>query len=262
MPRHKLRTRKRKPTSSPPDNRVRSSKDSKSGNMATESRHTMETSESVGGFAEFLTREALPAALVKALTDDTVLSAISLVIRKSIDAHMEDFNNLLRKKDEKILELEGKIAEMRDQQDSLEQYERRNSLRLKGVPEFKDENTDMSVIKIATTLNVTIEPRDISRSHRVGKPSSDPKQPRTLLVKFSTYRARESLFEKRKEAKGFFITEDLTKSRDAIFYRARQARNEGSFKHVWCRDGRIKLRMHNDKVHTVNTHSELVKLLP
>ena len=256
-------TRKRKPTSSPPDNKGRPCK--RPGGMAGNSSSTTETNvemvDPVDQLTDLLTREALPAAIVKALTEESVLAAISSVISKSLDTHMQHIQKLLKQKDDKIAKLENGIEQLRTDCDELEQYERRNSLRLNSVPEIKDEVTDVTVIKLARTVGVTLQPSDISRSHRIGKPSSDPRKPIALLVKFATYRAREKVYEKRKEAGGFYVTEDLTKLRDGIFYKARQARNTGTFKHVWCRDGRIKIRTPNDRVHTVCTMHELERLL-
>jgi len=74
--------------------------------------------------------------------------------------------------------------------DNLEQYTRRNSIRIFGVPEVKTngntrENTDETVIKIiGEKLNVDIKPEEICRSHRItaAKPSQQsheqPKRPR------------------------------------------------------------------------------------
>ena len=69
------------------------------------------------------------------------------------------------------------------------------------------------------------------------------------------------MFDARKDSKGFTINEDLTKVRGDICYKARQERNKGTFKHVWTRDGNIKIRLHNDSVKTINTLAKLDKLI-
>ena len=76
--------------------------------------------------------------------------------------------------------------------DELEQYDRRNSLRLSlNTKEEDAENTDEIVMNVAKKLGVDIECSDISRSHRVGRPGS---KPRPILVKFVSYRMREKLY--------------------------------------------------------------------
>lgn len=78
--------------------------------------------------------------------------------------------------------------------DSLEQYSRRNSLRISGLPENPTEKTDELIIDLASEFNVTLNPDDSYRSPRVGKIEVrrrlGSKQDRDTLVKFSTYNAR------------------------------------------------------------------------
>ena len=107
--------------------------------------------------------------------------------------------------------------------DELEQYDRRNSLRLSlNTKEEDAENTDEIVMNVAKKLGVDIECNDISRSHRVGRSGS---KPRPILVKFVSYRMREKLYSNRKKmAKKTYISEDLTRYRQGLFYKARQKR--------------------------------------
>ena len=100
--------------------------------------------------------------------------------------------------------------------DELEQYDRRNSLRLSlNTKQEEVENTDKIVVN-----GVDIECSDISRSHRVGRPGS---KPRPILVTFVSYRMREKLYSNRKKmVKNTYISEDLTRYRQGLFYKARQ----------------------------------------
>ena len=53
--------------------------------------------------------------------------------------------------------------------DSLEQYGRRNCVLIHGIPESKGEDTDNLFMEtIQTHLNVTLKPRDLDRTHRLG----------------------------------------------------------------------------------------------
>jgi hypothetical protein len=216
-----------------------------------------------------LTAQSLPSALVAALTDPTVMAALAAVINSAVSSKIDSLNSLVQSKEKKINELDTEVTNLKTQvrhltnhTDNLVQYERRNYLRIYTNKEEKDyESTDTLVIEHADDLGVEISPQEISRSHRIGKRDKGNKKPRPIIVKFVSYRTRERLFEKRKEAVGFFISEDLTKVRDDIYYKARQERKNGTFKHVWCRDGRIKVRFHDDKVHTVTTLLELDALV-
>ena len=95
-------------------------------------------------------------------------------------------------------ELETRLSVVEYESDNLEQYSRRNSLRISGIPEEPDENTDQRVIQLAGGLGIDISPNDIDRSHRVGKleldrgrtgrgPLKTKRRKRDILVKFARY---------------------------------------------------------------------------
>ncbi|XP_068083527.1 uncharacterized protein [Anabrus simplex] len=69
----------------------------------------------------------------------------------------------ITKRDEAITDLQQLLD---DRTDELESYQRRNSLRIFGVPETSGEDTDKCIQEIATRINVPIDPAMIDRSHR------------------------------------------------------------------------------------------------
>ena len=111
--------------------------------------------------------------------------------------------------------------------DHLEQYSRRNSVRItQNIPEKKDENTDEIVIGIAQNeLGITLKLEDIDRS-RVGPRGG--KKPRPIIAKFVSYKTKCKLYQARNRSKfsgnaseGTYINEDLTKVRQNMYMRAR-----------------------------------------
>jgi hypothetical protein len=75
---------------------------------------------------------------------------------------------------------------------------------------------------------VGAEITEIDRSHRVGKPNPErPDKPRDILVKCVSYRLRQKLYNLRSTFKdnGYahsYVTEDLTRSRRYILFKARE----------------------------------------
>ena len=57
---------------------------------------------------------------------------------------------------------------MKWRDDELEQYSRRNSLRISGVQEDDPRFTDHIVMDIAKKYDIDVEFKDIDRSHHVG----------------------------------------------------------------------------------------------
>lgn len=82
--------------------------------------------------------------------------------------------------------------------DNLEQYSRRNNLRISGIDGTDTRSTDDIVIDVAAKAGVTIELNDIDRSHYVSKPDSNGR--RQIIVKFARYREKYSFIIKRKHS--------------------------------------------------------------
>ena len=106
--------------------------------------------------------------------------------------------------------------------DELEQYDRRENLRIHGIQETDSDRDDGEevVMKIAEELNIGITALDIQRAHRLGKRNSNsvPK-PRPIIVRFISYKKRnEFMYAKSKLKnsliyKNAYLTEDLTSLR-------------------------------------------------
>lgn len=149
----------------------------------------------------------------------------------TVNETMLRLGDLTRTHSERLLVVDHKI-------DRLEQYTRRNNLRLFGVEESRGENTDVIVLSILkSTLGVDISINDLERTHRIGN-RSDTGKGRAIIIKFCSYRKRCQVYEVKKKLKGskLALTEDLTKHR----YRAYQAvAKKYSLKNTWTRDGTI-----------------------
>ena len=91
--------------------------------------------------------------------------------------------------------LKSNVAKLERAVDAGEQYSRRNSLRMSGIEEETGENTDRIVLDIARAIGSDIDINEIDRSHRVGKPKVG--KAREIIIKFSTYRARQKLYTNR-----------------------------------------------------------------
>ena len=107
--------------------------------------------------------------------------------------------------------------------DELEQYGRRENIRILGVAERNDERDDGEevVTNVAKALNVELNPElDIQRVHRLGKKKKGPKaKPWPVIVRFASYKTRMEFMYKKSKLKvhpnfnGVYLTEDLTSLR-------------------------------------------------
>ena len=102
-----------------------------------------------------------------------------------LDEELTKLKNKLALKDKAIAGLEDDNYRPSQEVDDLEQYTRRTNVRIYGVAEQPEENTDnnLTVDFFKSELNVDVASNDISRSHCVGKKSGA--KPRPIIVRFT-----------------------------------------------------------------------------
>jgi exosome complex exonuclease DIS3/RRP44 len=212
----------------------------------------------------------IAVGLKAALSDPSVLELIANVVSTKLQGEFAQLKKQLAEKDEKIRSLEDKV-------DELEQYSRRNNVRISGVPETVGEDTDALVIQLAKAIGCDLQPGEIDRSHRVG-PKDLSKGPRPLLVKMMAYRSKRALTSRRSGLKSksgkvifpdlkwandagrVFINDDLTSTRSRVAAEARSRKKQGSIKDTWVFDGVIFVRKNNDNVYRVTCMRQLLTL--
>lgn len=181
---------------------------------------------------------------------------ISARINGKLETLIENLNSKVCNAEVKINALEKENENLGKRLDRIEQYSRRNNLRIFGLPELNGENTDAVIIDFfRDKLFLTFPPSALDRSHRVGKTGQNP---RAIIVKFCRYRDRELVFQKKKQLRGtnYVITEDLTVQRVLL---KRKAIEKFGIKNVWTADGRVNVKI-GGKVHKLETEVELLQL--
>ena len=199
-------------------------------------------------------------AIVKESTD-TLSTEIQALRAENTNLHAE---NVRLRAD--VESLSTRVARVESENDALEQYTRRNSIRISGIPETDSENTDEIVFKIADKLNVHIGSSDIDRSHRIGNPKTGGRH-RDIIVKFATYNARQRIYHKRvelrnsedKDTKSIFINEDLTKKRSKLLFDARTLSRVGKLKSAHSSDGKIFVRDNSDDRYLIKSDADILK---
>ncbi|KAK7491816.1 hypothetical protein BaRGS_00016951 [Batillaria attramentaria] len=210
---------------------------------------------------------------------EAISKAVAARVSSELRAEMVTMRESLEKKDRQILHLQDRV-------DELEQYSRRNNIRISDIPEIDGEDTDDLIIAIGNEIGVTITEEMIDRSHRVGKKGDDFCRP--IICKFTSYRYKQRLLKEKKklanvDAKQLFperswhprrtrqrpssttraepkikiyLNDDLTKTRAEIASKARKMKSDGALQDTWVRDGVIFVRQ-NSTTHRVTTAREL-----
>ena len=169
--------------------------------------------------------------------------------------------------------------------DALACYNRRENLKIQGVPYQQDENTNEMVKEIFKAAGREITDADISTSHRngivrtdntPGLPSAPNKVP-DIYVRFALRDVKTEIFEKRKNLatnsncptkyRNVAIYEDVTPLRSRIMYELRQRNEKKAFRYVWSRGGRIFCKTPEQadmspspKPHVINKPEDLAKV--
>lgn len=188
------------------------------------------------------------ASVLQVITNiikDTVTSAVAELHKalESNTAAVRDLKIALEERDRTISTMQNKI-------DDLEQYQRRQCLRIFGVEEKTNEDTDYVAIDVAQKIGVQLNVCDIDRSHRIGR--RDTGRPRPIIVKFISYRKRSEVFRSKKNLKGTGITirEDLTRNRHNLL---RDAITKFGVTNVWTQDGVIIAKQGDEKKRITNS---------
>ena len=152
--------------------------------------------------------------------------------------------------------------------DTLEQYTRKNSLEIHGIPENLYPSTQDAVIKVAEALNISIVPSDVDICHKLKR----NKGPQPILVKFLSHQTKSKLYRERTKLRNvkildiypsysssvesrIFSHKNLTSYRKEIVAEANRRRCDGTLLSIWTFDGKIYVKTSPDgtpkKIHCV-----------
>ena len=150
--------------------------------------------------------------------------------------------------------------------DELEQYTRRDSLRIGDLKEEEDEDLVPKICSILSEGGCPISPEDISTCHRVGRRGRAPGPKSGQIICKLIRRSKRSkkieiLKNKRNlrssdRGKDVFIYEDLMQTRMKMLQKLKES---GRFKSVYSRDGKIHCK-NDQRTVIINSPDDLFSL--
>jgi len=153
----------------------------------------------------------------------------------------------------------SKLNTFDQRMDDLEQYSRKNNIRIIGLLETRPtvnnratENTPQLVINfINDTMHLNINLQNIGNAHRLGRPHTSGRtgqECRDVIVQFTSNIVKSQIMRNRKLLKeinsNIYINDDLTKHRAQLFKEARNELQNKRLSAVWTRDGNIYVKLH------------------
>ncbi len=131
--------------------------------------------------------------------------------------------------------------------DNIEQQNKKNHLRIVGIPEEDGEDTTNKIIELAREkLKIrTAQVSDFEDVQMLGP--RDYKANRDVLVVCANINIKNQLYNRRKflrvSTEKIFINEDLTIQRSKLFYQARMLRKRSKLFGVWTQNGNIMVKL-------------------
>nr|KAG5693352.1 hypothetical protein BaRGS_017645 [Batillaria attramentaria] len=136
--------------------------------------------------------------------------------------------------------LQQNVFLMRYENDRMEQYSRRETIRIVGVKEEEEEDVEKKVLEIFKETGAEVSPDDISVCHRIGK----GKRGRPILAKFVSRKKKKEVMRKKKALrekdryKNVYLNDDLTQLRARLLKMVKEASHIDK---AWVVEGKILL---------------------
>lgn len=230
------------------------------------------------------------AKLIEPLSKSSQIDALHAKLEKQ-SKQIEELEQTLKSKDDKISQLENDVLQIKSElaqvktkvelaarkNENLEQYTRRSSLRIYGIPPRDDEDKEsvMSLVeKCHQEMGIEFSRGNIDRAHRVGAVMENPTtkaKSQAVIVKFRSWDSRAEFYMNRPKFKPegsgrrrrFSIALDLTRERYELLKVAREkVMNYPDVKFAYADiNCLLAMRMANDQVKFFSSVAELNKLL-
>jgi len=236
-------------------------------------------------------------SLVAALTNDKVAEALSTVLKPLIQLSIDELVSKrltevseglaslkaeLRSKNEQVTQLSKQNAELKQTItnqahviEQLEAYNRQDNLIIQGIPssyaqvatgasnsnsEHSSETEELVLNLCHSTLDVDIQPGDISICHRL--PKGDRQDHAPIIVRFTSRKARNAVLAARRKLRNessrkVYINEHLTRHASKLFAAGRRLLKDKKIAQVWTKNGLVVVKMLNGTVKPITCETDL-----
>ncbi|KAK7490339.1 hypothetical protein BaRGS_00018500 [Batillaria attramentaria] len=182
-------------------------------------------------------------------------------LRQTVEKYKEQQDDMMSE----INSLKGIVKAQDKRLHDYEQYGRRNSLRIYGLPEdARNEpahQTGMNVRKFCRDkLGVSLAETDIDIAHRLGSRQQD--RHRSVIVKFVRRDVKQQVLKQRRKLKqtGIMVTDDLTPRHQQLL---RDMKEVAGIRNCWSAEGTVFVKIGTTvkKVDIHTTQAEIRDLM-
>ena len=176
-----------------------------------------------------------------------LVEAISNSVEEAVSRALEQMDRRMAEREQAaggpvLQRMQASLRCLTYENDALQQYSRRESVRILGIKQVNGETPQEIETKTLAVLNrtgVNIKPEDVAACHEVGKPKDGK---RAIIVRFVSRKKRAELMKAKKELnnindmKGIFVNDDLTPLRARLLGYIKEL---DQVARAWTVDGRI-----------------------
>lgn len=192
-------------------------------------------------------------------------------LRVWIGEQRTDINKCMNDIDELKCEnvnLKREIDKVKQELNEVQQYSRRNTVDIQGVPETKSENVFEVVKKVAKVLRFELRPDMVDAVHRLSG-GGNTSRPRGIILKLVCRGDCDELLRLAKVKRGFsaselgvtseekiYVNPSLSKVNRELMYLAKSAVRESHVKFAWYSNGKVLVRKKDGQpaIHITSRH--------
>ena len=173
--------------------------------------------------------------------------------------------------EEKLNGIQLKVDITYQKTNDVEQYTRRENLRVYGVKEKEFDNNGqiiaetaeqcaqkvLSILNTKLKLNRKINSVDLAAVHRIGKFDKKNPKARSIIIRFVSRKVRDMVFEAKSGLKdsGYVIAEDLTPYQFKLLMKTKN--DDSICDKAWTKYGKVMMLTQSGKYVQINSFSDL-----
>ena len=190
----------------------------------------------------------------------------------------------IKKRDDQIVTLKAEITALKTKTDDMEQWTRRGSMRIQGIPESTPGSLDDKLLFLFNTrlkIQPPIAKEEIEVAHRLPRGGAvppqdgaaadgndpDPQPPTTIIVKFVSRRTKEIVMGKKSDLKkikqtgerSIYFQDDLTAIRAKLSFNARQLKRDKKIADTWVINSKVMVKDLRNRIKNVKCQDDLDK---
>ena len=197
------------------------------------------------------------------LNDETIARKLEETVCGRLSKEVSELREIVKHKDREIEKLNEKIDLLETKVDDIEQYSRRNSLRVDGLTGVSDPlKSAIDFCNNTLKLDPPVSALSFDRVHQIG-PRKEGKE-RPILMKFASYQERYRVFRARSALRNLlqriYVNEDLTNVRAKRFWHLRHMKKNQLIKDCWSFDGRLLVKDLQNHIRQINCEADIEKL--